>query len=254
MPNWAGIHYMVSQQKATTSPPLLLIHGAGGMSLSWPPHIRRLPDTTVLAPDLPDHGKSARRHYHSLEEVAAILLEWLDGLQLAQVDCCGHSMGGAIGLLLSLLAPQRVRKLILIGSAARLPVNPQLLQLSSHPETLPQAVELLIRWSFAPSAPQKLKELTARRLLENPATTLYRDLSACNRFDLTAELQQIQAPTLLLTGEQDRMTPVAEAQRLAEHLPRARLEILPNAGHLVVLEQPQRVAQRLWAFCHQEEN
>lgn len=254
MPSWAGLHYTISLRGAATSPPLLLLHGAGGMSLSWPPQIRRLPDTTVLAPDLPNHGKSAPKNFQTLEEVAASLLDWLDALNLAQVDCCGHSMGGALGLLLALHAPQRVRKLILIGSAARLAVNARLLELASRPETLPQAVDLLIRWSFAPTAPQKLRELTQRRLLENPPLTLYQDLAACNRFDLSAQLHRIQQPTLVLTGEQDRMTPVAQAQGLAENLPRARLEVIPAAGHMVVLEQAQPVAQHLWAFCHPAEN
>ncbi len=252
MPSSEGIYYTISRRGPSTTTPLLLIHGAGGMNLSWPPQIRHLADTTVLALDLPNHGRSAPKAFDTLEEIASLVLDWLDRLEIAEIDCCGHSMGGAISLLMALQAPHRVRKLILIGSAARLAVNPTLLEFSSNPDTLPQAVELLIKWSFAPSTPQRIRELTARRLLEGHPLMLYRDLSACNQFDLTRKLNQIQQPTLLLTGELDRMTPVANAQWLADNLPQVQLEIIPDAGHMVVLEQPDRIAQLLWKFCHQQ--
>lgn len=250
MPNSSGLFYTLSEpRQPSLLPPLILIHGAGGMSLSWPAQVRRLADKTVLAPDLPNHGKSTALAYQTLEEVAGKLLNWLDGLRLQSVDVCGYSMGAAISLLLALQAPQRVRKLVLIGSAARLPVNPVLLELAAQPNTLPRAVELLIKWSFAPGTSQRLKELTARRLLENHPRTLYQDLAACDRFDLSAELDKIQQPALILTGELDRMTPISGAQELASKLPNARFEIIPNSGHMVVLEQPGWIAQRLWDFC-----
>lgn len=250
MPNFSGIFYTLSQPRQTSaSPPLILIHGAGGMSLSWPAQVRRLKNKTVFAPDLPNHGKSAALAFQTLDEVAGNLLNWLDGLGLPQVDVCGHSMGAAISLLLALQAPQRVRKLVLIGSAARLAVNPVLLELAAQPDTLPRAVELLIKWSFAPGTSQRLKELTGRRLLENHPHTLYQDLAACDRFDLSAELDKITQPALILTGELDRMTPLPGAQELAGRLPNARFEIIPKCGHMVVLEQPGWIAQRLWDFC-----
>ena len=250
MPTFSGIFYTLSQPRQIAPfPPLLLIHGAGGMSLSWPAQVRRLANKIVLAPDLPNHGKSVTLAFQTLEEVADTLLNWLDGLRLQQVDVCGHSMGGAISLLLALQAPQRVRKLILIGSAARLAVNPMLLELAAQPDTLPRAVELLIKWSFAPSTPHQLKELTARRLLENHPHTLHQDLAACNRFDLSGELDKIKQPALILTGALDRMTPVPDAQELANKLPNAQFEIIPNSGHMAVLEQPDWIAQRLGDFC-----
>ncbi|PWH18068.1 MAG: hypothetical protein DDG59_06800 [Anaerolineae bacterium] len=249
MPYTGGIYYTLSQpKKSPSTTPLVLIHGAGGMSFSWPPQVRRLPNLTVLAPDLPNHGKSAAQAVQTLEEMAFTLLKWLDQLGIAQVALCGHSMGAAISLLLALHAPQRVCKLILIGTAARLAVNPTLLELAAQPDTLPKAVELLIQWSFAPSTSQRIKELTARRLLESHPAVLYQDLAACNRFDLSTELSQIQQPALVLTGELDRMTPVANAQWLASHLPNAQLEILPGGGHMVVLEQPDQITQKLLAF------
>lgn len=249
LPYSLGIHYAISRLGGQSSLPIILIHGAGGTSYSWPPQLRRLTAHTVLAPDLPSHGKSAPFEISTLDEVATILLDWLNSLGIQQFSVCGHSMGGAIGLLLALIAPQRVRRLILIGSAARLAVNPTLLELSSQASTLPQAVELLIKWSFAPHTPQKLQELTAKKLLENHPQTLFQDLSACNQFDLTASLDHIQQPTLILTGEHDRMTPPQSAQFLAECIPNAQLEIIPNAGHMVVLEQPHYLAQLIRAFC-----
>lgn len=227
---------------------MVLIHGAGGMSLSWPAPIRRLEHTTVIAPDLPNHGKSAPRRLGGLEEFAAALLEWFDGMRLDPVDLCGHSMGGAIGLLLALQEPQRVRRLIVIGSAARLPVSPTLLELAADPRTFAQAVEWLIRHAFGPNAPQRTRELTAQRLLETPPQTLYSDLLACDRFDLSAEVARIRHPTLVIGGGCDRLVTPAATRWLATHLPCARLEVLPQAGHLVMLERPQEVARQISRF------
>lgn len=248
MPVAGGLFYQVSNKDAAgSSLPLALIHGAGGMHLSWPPEMRRLTGRRVFALDLPGHGNSTGG-CPSIGEYASAALAWLDALGLQKVILSGHSMGGAIALQIALDAPGRVAGLFLVGSSARLQVNPRLLKSISYPETFPAAVEKIIEWSFSRDAPQRLKELAARRMLETPRTVVYNDFLACSNFDIQARLGVINMPALVLCGEEDMMTPPAEAQRLAEGLPNGWLEMIAGAGHMAMLEQPRVVAARLADF------
>jgi pimeloyl-ACP methyl ester carboxylesterase len=79
-------------------------------------------------------------------------------------------------------------------------------------------------------------------------SVLYGDLLACNRFDVMDRLGAIQQNTLVICGVDDQMTPVRYAQYLSNSMPNARLNVIPNAGHMVMLEQPQLVANSLLSF------
>ena len=77
---------------------------------------------------------------------------------------------------------------------------------------------------------------------------LYRDLAACDGFDMMSELGHIAQPTLIVTGEEDRLTPPKYARFLAEHLDNAQLALLPNAGHYAQLEAPGAIADAIRAW------
>ena len=149
---------------------------------------------------------------------------------------------------LVLAAPDQVSGLVLIGSSARLAVNPALLENIADPATFPKAIEMLISWSFSKNSPGRLKELAAMRMSETPAEVYYADFLACQNFDLTMRLPEIRCPVMVICGADDKMTPQVQAQFLVAHLPNAQLEILPEAGHMVMLEQPHAVAERLINF------
>ena len=119
------------------SPPLLLIHGAGGSRLHWPPGIRRLTGWRVLAIDLPGHGDSPGPGERSIEAYTGCVLEWLDEYGVERVIPAGHSMGGAIALTLALQAPDRLAGMVLVGSGARLRVAPSILEISGQSSTFP---------------------------------------------------------------------------------------------------------------------
>lgn len=248
MPLTAGLYYFLYEHAPPNSVPILLIHGAGGMHLSWPSQLRRLPAQTVYALDLPGHGKSGGISSQAITDYAESILTWLDKLQLRQVILCGHSMGGAIAMSIALRNPERVPALVLIGTAASLRVNRQLLELASRPETVHRAVDLLLEWSFDPSAPPSVVQQTRQRLYETPVPLLYNDLLACDGFDVTQQLPQLQPPSLVITGVNDRMTPLRAGKLLSEMIPNARFESIPDAGHMVILEYPQLVADLILRF------
>jgi pimeloyl-ACP methyl ester carboxylesterase len=155
-------------------------------------------------------------------------------------------MGAAIALTLALeSAPAG---LVLIGSGARLRVNPRLLEMTSRPESHGEAVEAIVGWSYAPQAPPRLLELARARLLETDPVSLHRALSACDNFDVSDRLGMITCPTLILVGEHDRMTPPRLSQELVQKIPGARLEMIEAAGHMLMLERPEQVAASLTRF------
>ena len=249
MPVSGNIYYALHCERDAETPPLVLIHGAGGTHLYWPPEIRRLSGYCVYALDLPGHGKSsAIDGQQSVGEYAHYLVQWLESLHLRRAVLVGHSMGSAIALALAIHHPEYVVGLGLIGSGARLRVHPDLLGYTADQTTYYKAIDLLVSYSFCPDAPQQLVEQASKRLVETRQSVLYGDLVACDHFDVMEQLAAVQQPTLVMCGADDRMTPLRYSQFLASSIPAARLNVIPGAGHMVILEEPRLVADGLLAF------
>jgi pimeloyl-ACP methyl ester carboxylesterase len=157
-------------------------------------------------------------------------------------------MGSAIALTLALDQPEHVLGLGLLGGGARLRVAPLLLESATSPTTFHNAVAQIVSWSFSPHAPEGLTRLAAERMADTRPSVLHGDFLACDGFDVISRLQEVRCPTLVLCGADDRMTKPRYSQFLAENIPAARLEIIPEAGHMVMLEQPQAVASALLDF------
>jgi alpha-beta hydrolase superfamily lysophospholipase len=93
-------------------------------------------------------------------------------------------------------------------------------------------------------------EQTMQAMRETRHTVLYGDWRACAGFDQREQAQSITAPTWVIVGSEDRITPMAYAHFLTERIPAARLDVVNGAGHMVFLEQPARVAQGLQQFLN----
>jgi pimeloyl-ACP methyl ester carboxylesterase len=244
-------YYFEHGEAAPVRLPLILIHGAGGTHLSWPPQLRRLPGWRVLAVDLPGHGRSPGKGRDSIREYAECILGFLDVCGIGRAVLCGHSMGSAIALCLALEHPERVSGLILVGAGGRLRVNPEILARAAGENTYREAVRLVTAYSFSSRTSRRLVELAERRMAESPQPVLYGDFLACDAFDVMDRLGEVKQRTLIVCGEDDRMTPLRYARTLAERMPEARLEVLPGAGHMAMLEQPQRVNKLIIGFLDQ---
>lgn len=244
MPRSGGLYYTSQAQRARGMPALVLIHGAGGSSASWPYQLRRLPGWQVFAPDLPGHASSSLLGLKgSLQAYADSLWEWADTLGLEQVALCGHSMGAAITLHMAHSAPQRTLGLVLLGAAAKFSVNPQLLEKLSIPARQQDAVRNIVQWSFARRAHHALRVAYTRQLMSTPADVLYRDFKMCTEFDITASKPAWRDRTLVLSGAEDQMVPAHLSAALAAALPLAEEHTVAEAGHMLMLEQPEKVAE-----------
>jgi pimeloyl-ACP methyl ester carboxylesterase len=229
-------------------PAIVFIHGSGDNAQVWDAVIACLPQYTALALDLPGHGTLLDRPgpaTMSVEDYAGAMRAELTRRTLDHVCLVGHSLGSAIALRMAVDYPALVSRLVLVGAGARLRVLPALLeQTQTDPEAAKKA---LVEMGFA-SAHQRQAAEFNKRLAPIAAGMLHRDLAACDAFDMMSELGHIAQPTLVLTGEDDRLTPPKYARFLAERLDNARLVLLPDAGHYAQIEAPAAVADSIRAW------
>ncbi len=250
MPLSAGMYYFDNGGDNWTRPAVILIHGAGGNHLYWPPEIRRLQGQRVYALDLPGHGKSEGIGRQSIADYARCVLAFMDSLKIRKAIFVGHSMGGAVALWLGLHNPSRTLGLGLVSTAPRLRILPELLSNSSTPATFPMAIKTAVDLSFSPQADPRLKELAAQRMSEVRFSVLNGDFLACEAYDEANILGRVKAPTLIICGAEDKMIPPRYSQAMHERIKKSLLHVVDGAGHNVMLEQPQVVANVLDLFLN----
>ena len=248
MPVAASLYYFSHLEEEYLRPPVVLIHGAGGNFLHWPPEVRRLPGQRIFSPDLPGHGKSAGVGRQSIEDYVQCILDFLDALRIHKAIIVGHSMGAAIALTLALNYPRRMLALGLVGAGAKLKVSPDLLQNSSSEATLSFALQAIADMAFSPGIEPHLKQLAMQRMAATRSTVLHGDFLACNQFDVMEKVGKIRTPTLVVCGADDRMTPPRYSEYLAANIKNAHQVIIPDAGHMVMIEKPAAVASALSSF------
>ncbi|HWS23036.1 MAG TPA: alpha/beta hydrolase [Anaerolineales bacterium] len=221
--------------------PIILIHGAGGNALSWPPSLRHLPRQTVYTIDLAGHGNSKNNPYCGVQYYADQVLMLMDTLRLPKAILVGHSMGGGVALTIALDHPERVTGLGLISSAANLRLPSSIRDLTVHPETYPELVDLLMDLSFSKQVPRRTIQLVHARLLGERPTILLNDLQACEAFNLSDRISQITQPTLIMVGDNDQMTPLRHSVHFNNLIADSWLQILSNKGHMLPLEAPDEL-------------
>ncbi len=248
MPIASGVHYTLNEEGAYTKPPVVLIHGIGGDHLSWPPEIRHLSNTRVYALDLPGHGRSGGPGMQSVVDYAAHLIEFLDGIKLSQAVFVGHGLGGAIALSLAIQTPERVAGIGLISCSARFRVPTSMLEDAANPTTYLAAIQTFIKMMNIPPSMPVLKDRIFKQLSTKRPTLFHGDLRACEHFNETERIRKIRVPALVVCGTADQFTPLRHSEFLAEQISSAAAQTIDGAGHLVMLEQPRRVAGVLSVF------
>jgi pimeloyl-ACP methyl ester carboxylesterase len=228
-------------------PTLVLIHGGGNDHSAWGLQTRYFSHHgyNVLVPDLPGHGRSGGTTPTTIADFAAWLWRFADAADVEAAHLTGHSMGSLIALAAAGQAPSRAASLTLIGPSDHMQVHPDLLTAAAAND--PVAWEMITDWGFGKTAhrgghqaPGLWLRGGGRALLAScPADVLGSDLAACN--DWTGALgaaSKVTCPTLFVMGTGDRMTPVGASQGLRAAITGARAEILPDTGHMIMVERP----------------
>ena len=248
MPEAGGIHYYSHPTGESSHPVIVLLHGLGGDYLSWPADVRRLPGYSVFTPEMPGHGDSRGPGMQSVQDYAASMMKFMDAIGVWQGIFVGHSLGGAIALTLALQYPERTAGFAVISTGSRLPIPREIMDYAGNPTTYPSVVNRLQELMRGPETSPRLMEQNAKKLLRLRPSLVLGDLMACEQFDVTDHLASIKAPSLVICGAEDKMTPPRFSTYLAAHLYGSALQTFDVAGHLLPLEQPARLAKLLSVF------
>jgi pimeloyl-ACP methyl ester carboxylesterase len=239
------------------APLVVFIHGAGLDRTIWVLQTRYFAahGWSVLAVDLPGHAGSDGPALGSIEAMAQWTERLLEAAGFERAAVVGHSMGSYVGLHLAAAQPSRVTKLALLGTAAAMPVHPDLLRLAQAGDRA--ANELLISWSLTSSdrvgghpTPGMWMTGNEVRLMNRIAPgVLGVELEACRTYESAVEMAaRVRCPTLLLIGQRDVMTRPSAATPLADALSDATTFVIPDAGHLMMVDHPDETLDHLISF------
>ena len=221
---------------------VLYIHGSGCDATLWE---KQLEEIGGYAIDLPNHGESCEAEILSVDDYAYFAAKAAKKL-MDKAVVVGHSLGGAVAQKMYLNHPKVVKALVLVGTGARLRVLPDFLQgLKDRPA---ETAAMVSKYAFSDERlAERFSEVFAER-----AKVLLLDLSLCDKFDLLEAYRsgkiKVEVPTLLIVGERDMLTPVKYSEFFKNHIPSAEMVVIPEAGHMVMLEKVEEFNKALKSF------
>lgn len=233
-------------------PPLLLLHGWGASKELMMPLVQCLRHVRAIVPDLPGFGATPEPpRPWGVDEYARWVIALLDRLGVERCDLIGHSNGGRIALALAATHPNRVHRMVLTGSAGIRPRH----GLVWHARVRSfKALRRLSRSARVPAAARaRLEEAVARRGSDDyrsASGTMRATLVRLVNSDLRTRLTHVRAPTLLIWGDRDDQTPIADARLMERLMPDAGLVVLEGCGHFAYAEQPERFCRIVDVFIH----
>lgn len=230
---------------------ILFIHGAGGGQYTWSYQkgfFEKEFNPVII--ELPGHGESGGEGEEEIGKYAEHVHSFLKALNLPKIFLAGHSMGGAIVQTIALTHPKLIKGIVLVGTGARLRVLPVILNgIRGH---FKETVQKITRFAYSRKVPLELIDRGVNDLMRCRPGVLYGDFLACDRFDVMNEVKKINLPTLILCGDDDELTPVKYSQFLHNQIKGSKLDILPNAGHMVMMESPEVFNEEIREFISNE--
>jgi 3-oxoadipate enol-lactonase len=247
-----SIHYQIDGDAA--APPLLLSNSLGTSMEMWEPQLAALAARfRVIRYDSRGHGQSTvTPGPYTIEQVANDALGLLDALKVPRTHFCGLSMGGMVGMWLGIHAPQRIDRLVLANTAAKI----------GTAELWNARIDAVRKGGMASIAPGVLARWFSAQLLEAPTPIIVRmratlealspdgyaaSCAAVRDMDQRHLVGRIRAPTLVIAGTDDLATPAAEGRFVAEQVPHAHYVEVP-AAHLSNVQAAPAFTQALIQF------
>ena len=229
------------------APVVMFLHGLGSSGDDWAHQTAALADYRVITVDLPGHHRSPHSGRRlSIDAMAGTMDRLLSALGIEHAHMVGLSLGGVVALALALRAPDRVASLVLVNAFAQL--RPAGLRAAARGAArvamavlapMPWLAALVAREAFPSPHQAALRERAALRLAANSRRVYLGCLAALLRFDARARLGSVRCPTLVVAGERDRTVPLAAKSFMAAAIPGARLEVVPDSGHVTAYDQPE---------------
>lgn len=253
--NGITIHYALDGPPA--APVILFTNSIGSDLRIWNGVVAELRNTyRLLRYDMRGHGLTdITPGPYSMAQLAADALGLLDALAIRKAHVCGLSLGGMVAQQLAAQHPERVGRVILCGTAMRIGPPEMWEQRAATVRqhgTAALAEAVMQRWFTEAYRAGEGVAVYQNMLSRIPAEGYAACCEAIRDADLEPAAKSIAAPALVLVGEQDVATPLADAQALAGTLPNARLRTVPEAAHIPSVEQPARLAGLLREFLSED--
>ena len=246
-----GVGYLAGEwpldsQKST----IVFIHGAGGSGAFWQEQINGLSTrVNTLALDLPGRGRSHSKGKQKIEDYADAVVRFMAKIDISDPILCGLSMGGGIVQQVLLDYPDRLKAGILIGTGARMPVAPAFF------ETIQKDYNGFVDWlckiCVSKNTDSKIVNPFREDLLRCKPEITLGDFRACDRFDVGDRLAAIEAPVLVVTSEEDKLTPPKFGDFLEKHIKNASRAHIMDAGHIVPMEKSDEMNKTILKFLDQ---
>ncbi len=248
--------------------PLVFVHGLGANMTHFEyvaPGLESM-GFRVCGLDLPGFGHSGRRDgEYRVRWLADSLAALLDHLGLRDAVVCGHSLGGMLAADLALRCPERVRALVLISPGGLFKIPPAVgaaLRATMRPALVAPALEHGARAILKVVLAQEndRTRLFVRRSVERPAPEFCPDLARTmwlargdlTTWDMLDDGPRLAMPVLVLWGGRDRLLPSKHVPSWVRTLPDGRLEVLPECGHMPMIEDPDAVLRAAGAFLREK--
>jgi pimeloyl-ACP methyl ester carboxylesterase len=235
-------------------PCVVFLHGAGMDHCVWALLARSFAshEFSVLAPDFPGHGRSAGAPLSSIAALADWTAALIEAAGVPKARLVGHSMGSLVALETAARHPERVSALALIATAAPMRVSDDLLNAAKASEHA--AIDMISLWGEGYHATLGGSQVPglwmlggAERLLERAHRgVIFADLFACNAYqEALASAAKVTAPSIVIQGSRDMMTPAKGGKAIAAAIPGCRVVMIEGAGHMLMSERPDEVLAAL---------
>ena len=236
---------------------VMFLHGSGLDHTFWGLHSRffAFRNYAVLALDLPGHSHSDGPALTSIEAIGDWLNDVAEALDLNNVSIVGHSQGCLNALEFASRYPDRIRSVSFITSGLATPVNPALIEAAEkQPE---DAIAMMLGWGFGPAGHLHQGPIPGNSMLaggrkvmrRNVPNELATDLKASDAYkNGKAAASKITCPVQVLIAGQDKMAPRKATSELVEHLNDPEVHVIPESGHMLPQEAPNKTRQLLKTF------
>jgi 3-oxoadipate enol-lactonase len=240
----------------STGPPVVLLHGLGSCGDDWIFQVEALQNRyRTLTIDLPGHGDSEiPAGWPTIADIAGEVSRLMDELGEGPAHFVGLSLGGAVALQIAVDSPSRVRSLTIVNASAtlsggwrRIPVS--LVRIGLLAVGQMKWLGMWVAKGLFPRDDQvELRRVAAMRIGSNTRRSYAKSAYAVVRFDLRSQVHTIQVPTLVVAAERDTTVPLRAKRWLAQTIPNAKLQVIPNSRHATPLDAHKAFNQRLLKF------
>jgi len=230
--------------------PVVVLHHSTG-NPGWIPFYERLAErASVYVPDMPGYGQSARAEWaREPRDLAILLLQALRRLELESPTLVGLGFGGFVAAEMATMCQERIGRLVLVGAPGHQPREGEILDqmmVDFHEYvTAGFRDEDGFRKAFGDDARRTFKDLWDYSR-EMTARLTWKPYMFSRR--LAPLLREVRIPALIIHGAEDAIVPVDVARQYAEALPNARLDVVPDGGHLMEYEDPAAISERIAGF------